>query len=112
VAIACGVFALPTYKGHRFAAKINSGDFSELYSLKYPDRIWQFTRNLGRYSLEELRIEAVLHPMSWRDAIQFRRRVSIDVWPPRDADQRLPRQDSSPAFIHITGTKLGGERWE
>src|SRR5437868_3638636 len=89
VAIACGIFVLPTYKAHQLAAKINNGDFSELYSLKYPDRIWQFTRGLGKYSLEELKPRATLHPMTWRDARQFRRRVSVDVWPPQGANERL-----------------------
>ena len=112
VAIACGIFVLPTYKARQFVAKINNGDFSELNSLKYSDRIWQFTRGIGKYSLEELRIAAVLHPMTWRDVRQFRRRVSVDMWPPPNADERLPAQDSSYVFVRVTGAKFGGEPWE
>jgi hypothetical protein len=94
-------------------AKINHGDFSELYSLDYPDRIWQFTNGNGKkYSLEELRIEAVLHPRTWRDLRQFRRRVSVGVWPHPDAGEAIPRQDSSYVFVRITGAKFGGETWE
>jgi hypothetical protein len=109
VAIFCAIYVLPTYKAGQFVAKINSGDFSELYSLNFPKRIWQYTQ---KYSLEDLRIEAVLHPRTWRDRLRFRRRVSVGVWPPPDADKRLPAQDSSYVFVRITGAKFGGEIWE
>ena len=113
VAILCGIYVLPTFKARQFVAKVNNGDFTELYSLNFPDQIWQFTRGKGkRYSLEELRIEAVLHPRTWRDVCQFRRRVSVNVWPPSNADKRLPAEDSTYVFVHIAGTKLDGEPWE
>jgi hypothetical protein len=112
VAIICGVLVAPTFVAREFVTKVNSGDFSELYSLEYPDRIWQFTRGIGKYSLEELKPKATLHPMTWRDVCQFRRRVSVGIWPPPGADERLPRQDSSYVFVRVTGAKFGGETWE
>lgn len=112
VAIIFGVLVAPTFVARKFVAKVNNGDFSELYSLKYPDSIWQFTRGLGKYSLEELKPTAAIHPISWRDTFTLRRRASVDIWPPPGSDPRLPRQSSTYVFVRAGGAKFGGEKWE
>ena len=107
VAIACGFLVAPTFPARRFVTAVNSGDYQELISIGFERSFWDYKA----FPLQDLKIRAVLHPKSWRDIFQFRRRVSIDVWPPANAKNVAP-QSSAYAFTRITGTKLGGETWE
>ena len=88
-------------------AAVNSGDFSELDSLKVMKANWQYKK----YSYKDLKTKAALHPRTWRDVFQFRRRVSIDMWAPPNAEN-LPGMSASYVFVHLTITRLGGETWE
>jgi hypothetical protein len=106
-AIACGIFVFPTFLALQLVRSVNNGDYRQLDSLKLMDANWQYKK----YSYKDLRIEAVLHPRTWRDAFQFRRRVSINIWRPQNVTD-VPISSSSYVFVRITGPKLGGETWE
>lgn len=107
VAIACWIVVRPTILARRIVTQVNNGDFRVLDSLGLRDDLWQYKE----YSYKDMRIEAVLFPRTWRDVFQFRRRVSIDVWPPPNAKD-APGNASSWVFLRLTGPKLGGETWE
>ena len=112
VAIVCGILVRPTFLAHQFAAKVNIGDFSEVDSLGLRGHIWIYKKENGEsYPYSDFRIEAVLHPLSWRDFFQFRRRVSINIWPPQNA-KHLSGMTGVYAFVRCGGPKLGGETWE
>jgi hypothetical protein len=111
-AIAITVAVRPTTLAHKFAARVNRGSFSEVDALGLRTHIWLYKNQQGAaYPYEELRIEAVVKPLSWRDIRSFRRRVSIGVWPPPNADH-LIGMIGVYAFVRLSGPKLGGEDWE
>jgi hypothetical protein len=111
--ILCGFVIHPTLVAQRLATEVNNGNFRQLVRLEITKQLWQYKRSDGqKYSLEELRIEAALHPRSWRDFFTFRRRVSINVWPPLGAPESVPAATSSYVFVRTTGSKAGGESWE
>ena len=107
VAIACGIFIFPTLRAGQLVSAVNNGDFSELDSLEMMKANWQYKK----YSYKDLKTQAVLHPRTWRDVFQFRRRVSINMWPPANTENLSP-MSATYVFVHLARTRLGGETWE
>jgi hypothetical protein len=116
VAFACAILLRPTLLAHQFVARVNRGDFSEADALGLQRQLWSFKKESGeKYAYKELRIEATVHPNSWRDILQLRRRVSIDVQAPDGVDE-LPGGFANNlgvyVFVRLAGPKFGGEAWE
>jgi hypothetical protein len=105
VAVVLTFIVRPTVLANRFVKVINSGDYDDLHSLGMLNAMQSYDKE---YTFENVKTNAELKPLAWRDVYKFRRKVWVRITFPKG---HRGRESGFVIYVvaHLNGCKWGDE---